>query len=287
MGHDSRSHFYILLFGARQAQIIHTLGWNALREGGNIDTNDSTQGRLLRKSGTSEKSVGKFWHGQVTKGLIQGDFLSLKGPKSVRFSRCQFRLGIETLDCAAGNLPFSPEPVEEKLPMIPKHAGDLLHRFYPGAKGSGHPSVHELPGPEGRNIFPKALELLFQEIASHRLEIVFDQLGQTNFLTKPIRNKCSSEKAHARAAGSGPFLTCVRNRSRWSRPPLACSSWESTGEKRIIVWWKFCSDLSFDGDRLCGTGWKSVWLLFRFAGPCLFGDSDGSRIFFFSFIYCL
>ena len=126
--------------------------------------------------------MGEFWHGQVTKGLIQGDFLSLKGPKSVRFSRCQFRLGIETLDCAAGNLPFSPEPVEEKLPMTPKHAGDLLHRFYPGAKGSGHPSVQELPGPEGRNIFPKALELLFQEIASHRLEIVFDQLGQTNFL---------------------------------------------------------------------------------------------------------
>ena len=44
--------------------------------------------------------------------MIQSDFQPMIGPKTVGLSGSEFGLGVETLDHAARELAFGPEPVE-------------------------------------------------------------------------------------------------------------------------------------------------------------------------------
>ncbi len=53
-----------------------------------------------KKNASSAESVGHFWIRKVAKGMKQGDFDSLKDPKTKGFSGSEFCFVVETLDGA-------------------------------------------------------------------------------------------------------------------------------------------------------------------------------------------
>ena len=114
--------------------------------------------------------------------MIQSNFSSMIGSKSIRFSGSQFCFVVEALNNAAGKLSFSPKPVQQQGSMFPQTAGDFLHRFNLRAHRFRAPFVQKLPRPIGRFIRPEELKLLFQQIAPDRLQIILQQIRQLGLL---------------------------------------------------------------------------------------------------------
>ena len=59
--------------------------------------------------------------------MIKSYFRCAKRFETVRFSGGQFQTVVEALHHAAGNCPLGSKPIQQKLPMGPKHPRHLLH----------------------------------------------------------------------------------------------------------------------------------------------------------------
>ena len=70
-----------------------------------------------RPKASSAESVGGFRFWQSSKRVIEGHFHRFIGAKSVRTSGHHTDFVVETLDGAAGNLPFGAEPVQQQFLM--------------------------------------------------------------------------------------------------------------------------------------------------------------------------
>ena len=95
----------------------------------------------------------------------------MESPKTVRFSGCQFRLGVESLHDAAGEHPFGAVPVQQKCSMLPQHLRDALHRLESRAHDHRAPAVEKQPGIVWRLVFPEALEVLSRQPRFRGLQI--------------------------------------------------------------------------------------------------------------------
>ena len=62
---------------------------------------------------SSAESVGAFWRWKLTEVVHESQFCDLRGPKTVRLSRHQFHLVVETFNGSRRNLSSSPEPIED------------------------------------------------------------------------------------------------------------------------------------------------------------------------------
>src|SRR5436305_2753697 len=111
--------------------------------------------------------------------MIQGNFCGSEGPEPVGLSSGQFRLVVEPFDDAAGDRAPSAEPVEEQLAVGPQHPGYFLHRLESRAQGSSAPAVQKAAGPGRGYILPEGLEVLLEQVAADRSEIVAKQVRQS------------------------------------------------------------------------------------------------------------
>ena len=66
--------------------------------------------------------------------------------------------------------------------MSPQRLGDLLHRVDLRSHSSSAPAVEEFPRPVGGDVAPKELKVLFEQVASDRLEVVAQQISQLDVL---------------------------------------------------------------------------------------------------------
>src|ERR1700694_5946997 len=60
--------------------------------------------------------------------------------------------------------------------------GDLLHRLDAGSQRLIAPEIQEIAGPRGRGVRPELLKIFFQEIGPDGLEVVAEQIAQTELL---------------------------------------------------------------------------------------------------------
>src|SRR5882672_1149726 len=114
--------------------------------------------------------------------MIQGNFYRPEGSEAERPSGGQFRLVVEAFDDSPGNRALGAEPVEKELAMSPQHAGDLFHRLEPRAQGPPAPVVEEASGPGRGHVLPEVLEVLFEQVATDRFQIVPEQVGKLTLL---------------------------------------------------------------------------------------------------------
>ena len=63
-----------------------------------------------KRTASSPESVGAFWFGEATGGVIQCDLSGFEGPEAVGFSGGQFCFVVQTLDGTRGKGAFGPEP---------------------------------------------------------------------------------------------------------------------------------------------------------------------------------
>ena len=73
-----------------------------------------TNPKRAERIGSFRKSVGEFRLRYSAKRRVHSNFSAMQGPKPERFSGGRFCFGIETLDHAAGELPFDTELVERQ-----------------------------------------------------------------------------------------------------------------------------------------------------------------------------
>ena len=79
--------------------------------------------------------------------MIEGHFHGIVGAEAVRSSGHHSNFVVETLDGAAGDLPFGPEPIQQQFLVSAQHAGDFLHRLQTAAQGPLSTSSRERPRP--------------------------------------------------------------------------------------------------------------------------------------------
>jgi len=139
--------------------------------------------------------------------MIQSDFSSMIGPKTIGFSGSQFRFVVEALDDPAGELSFGPEPVQQQGPMFPQSAGNLLHWLNLRAHRFCAPFVQKLPCPIRRSVRPEELKLLLQEIASNRFQVVLQKVRQFGFLS--FRQVLRPFEQQPAALGQHRFITLI------------------------------------------------------------------------------
>ena len=72
-------------------------------------------------------------------------------------------------------------------------AGDFLHRLDTGSQGLIAPEIQEHAGPGGGGVFPKLLKIFFEEIGTDGLEVVAQQIAQTELLLRNVAKLDSSE----------------------------------------------------------------------------------------------
>jgi len=72
--------------------------------------------------------------------------------------------------------------------MSAQRSGDLLHRLDAGSHCLTAPEIQEHAGPGGRVVFPELLKIFFEEIGTDGLEVVAEQISQTELL---LRGDCS------------------------------------------------------------------------------------------------
>ena len=106
------------------------------------------------------------------------------GSESIGFSGSQFRFVVETLNNAAGELAFGPEPVQQQRSVAPQLTGHFLNGLNLRSHRPGTPSVQERARPIGRFIGPEQLKLFFQLVAPDRLQIVAQKLRQPELLLR-------------------------------------------------------------------------------------------------------
>ena len=153
--------------------------------------------------------------------MVQRQFDRLVFAKAVRLSHGQFRFVVKTLDDAAGNRAFGPEPVEQEFPVRTQAAGDLLQRLQPGTHDPRAPLVEEAAGPSGRLVFPEALKVFAMQVCPHALQIVLEQFVELDGL--PVGEVLGPFEQ----APAGMRRAAVRSRrcaGVWPRPP-ECRRW--------------------------------------------------------------
>src|ERR1700686_1047076 len=99
-------------------------------------------------------------------------------------SHSDFRFVVQSLDHTAGNLLSGLEIVEQQLAVSAQRSGDLLHRPDAGSHRLPEPEIQKHAGPSGRVVFPELLKILFEEIGTDSLEIVAEQISQTELLLR-------------------------------------------------------------------------------------------------------
>src|SRR6266702_963485 len=104
--------------------------------------------------------------------MIESDFGDAEGSEAVGFSHGQFGLFVEALDDSAGELFSGAEIIEDQFPVAAQGPGDLLHRFDARAHDLLAPIIEKPGGPSRRVVLPELLEIFFEQIGAHRLEIV-------------------------------------------------------------------------------------------------------------------
>src|SRR5260370_32418252 len=114
--------------------------------------------------------------------MIEGDFGDAEGSEAVGFSHGQFGLVVEALDDSAGELFSGAEIIEDQFPVAAQGPGDLLHRLDTRAHDLLAPIVEKPGGPSRRVVLPELLEISFEQIGAHRLEIVAQQIAQPEAL---------------------------------------------------------------------------------------------------------
>ena len=67
----------------------------------------------LPKRASSAESVGAFWLWELTEVVHESQFCDLRGPKTIRLSRYQFHLVVETFNGSRRNLSSGPEPIQD------------------------------------------------------------------------------------------------------------------------------------------------------------------------------
>lgn len=100
------------------------------------------------------------------------------GSEPIGFSGSQFCFVVESLNNAAGELAFSPKPVQQQRSMPPQ----LLRHFLRWLNLRSHrpltPSVQKLACPIRRSVRPEQLKLLFTQLTPDRLQIVAQKFCQ-------------------------------------------------------------------------------------------------------------
>src|ERR1700730_17393698 len=91
---------------------------------------------------------------------------------------------VQPLDHTAGKLLSGLEIVEQQGAVSAQRAGDFLHRLNTGSQGLIAPEIQEHAGPGGRGVFPELLKIFFEEIGTDGLEVVAEQIAQTELLLR-------------------------------------------------------------------------------------------------------
>src|ERR1700681_1377805 len=116
--------------------------------------------------------------------MIERKFQDTEGAKAIRSSHGYFGFVVQALDHAAGKLLSGLEIVEQQGTVSAQRAGDLFHRLDAGSHGLLAPEVQEHAGPGGRVVFPELLKIFFEEIGPDGLEVVAEEISQTEFLLR-------------------------------------------------------------------------------------------------------
>ena len=116
--------------------------------------------------------------------MIESNFNSPERAETVRFSGSEFQSVVETFHDTAGNSLSGPKPVEQELSVGPQYARHLFHGLDPRAHDALTPPVQKFTCPEGGDIVPEKLEVFLQQITAHRFQVVAQEVGQFNFLTR-------------------------------------------------------------------------------------------------------
>src|SRR6266853_3019654 len=116
--------------------------------------------------------------------MIEREFQDAKGTKTIGSSHGYFGFVVQSLDHTAGNLLSGLEIVEQQLAVSAQRSGDLLHRRDAGSHGLLAPKIQKHAGPGGRVVFPELLKIFFEEIGTDGLEVVAEQISQTELLLR-------------------------------------------------------------------------------------------------------
>ena len=95
--------------------------------------------------------------------------------------------------------------------MAPDAAGHFLDRFQPTPHGPPEPAVQEDPRPVVRRVLPQGLEAFLQQIRSHALEAVAQQVVEPGPLLgrqvlRPLQKAPAAVRQHRLVARPGQFL---------------------------------------------------------------------------------
>src|SRR5713226_6178066 len=116
--------------------------------------------------------------------MIEREFQDAKGTKTIGSSHGYFGFVVQSLDHTARNLLSGLEIVEQQLAVSTQRSGDLLHRRDAGSHRLLAPEIQERAGPGGRVVFPELLKIFFEEIGTDGLEVVAEQISQTELLLR-------------------------------------------------------------------------------------------------------
>src|ERR1700676_1754888 len=113
-------------------------------------------------STSSAESVGRFWFREPSQVVIEGNFHSAVGTKSVGSSGNHSDFVVETLDGAIGDLSLGAKPVQDQRLMCAQHPGYLFHRFQTAPHGPEAPVVEKAAGPDHGLVLPEIGEGFLQ-----------------------------------------------------------------------------------------------------------------------------
>ena len=114
--------------------------------------------------------------------MIECDLKVFERLKSVSFSHRQFGFQIETLNCAARELAFCCEPIEDEILVPTEHLRHVLHGFDARTHGPSAPGVKKILGDLDIGECPESLEVFPKKIGPDRRQIQFEKLGETDRL---------------------------------------------------------------------------------------------------------
>src|SRR5437899_2297112 len=112
--------------------------------------------------------------------MEQGDFGMIVSPKTVGHSRGHSRLVVEALDCAhrEGVATACAYPVDQLGAVLAERAGQDGKGLDAGAQGVGGPTVEEVTSPLQHPVFPEGMEVLLEQVGTHRSEVDAQEIAQ-------------------------------------------------------------------------------------------------------------
>jgi hypothetical protein len=123
--------------------------------------------------------------------------------------------------------------------MTPQHAGDSLHRLNLRAHRACAPLIEEPPCPIGRGVAPKELEVLLEQVAPDRPQIVSQQLGQADLLLlAQVLRASEQQPAVWVSTGSSPWAFSVL--TSWAHTPSMARLQRAMMCLQLFIKIKFC-----------------------------------------------